>query len=78
MTSSTLSFLDFAKIQFLKAIHNDFFSNFAARFVFRFCKNTIFESNSQRNKDETNSIPVFRFCKNTIFESNSQLAGLYN
>ena len=45
--NSIIMFLDFAKIQFLKAIHN--FSKPVVLFseVFRFCKNTIFESNSQ-------------------------------
>ena len=42
-----LKFLDFAKIQFLKAIHNLTNQQNVSSTVFRFCKNTIFESNSQ-------------------------------
>ena len=65
-------FLDFAKIQFLKAIHNNPPIYIGDSGVFRFCKNTIFESNSQQRAGNANAKSVFRFCKNTIFESNSQ------
>ena len=51
-------FLDFAKIQFLKAIHNLPSSACAVLTVFRFCKNTIFESNSQLSR----SVPLFSVC----------------
>ena len=69
-------FLDFAKIQFLKAIHNP--CEVVGQFerVFRFCKNTIFESNSQLVALSIKRCCVFRFCKNTIFESNSQLSSI--